>query len=377
MKNRISLLLFACAIILISGCATTITREQMIQETADFQRPLPNNYSSDQGILYIVRPSPEGSFVRFNVFADDPTEVTREAGYTRGSQHIYLQLPAGNHRIYSKAENTADLPLTIEANKAYYIQQVPTMGLFLARNELVELDSVEGKYFLKKTTIGTLNNSFSAIPSDSIQMDSTLPTVKNGELQGFKKLVIDSIHNEGNEFRFGFEFGSVNGGGQLDLATKALSPTPDGLSRSGFGFRFVHWEENFGFNGDFVYTVSEATKAQYKPLSLYNQKLIRLGALYSPYYKSTRDGLHRIYANGGINYDILTFNSDANTGITDVATGLGFFGLAGYDYVTSMQLLFGFTLGYENKNPIIKNAKSALSSDEVIFGLHFGYKFNR
>jgi hypothetical protein len=140
-------------LVLATGCASLPSPEAMKAETATFQ--LPKLPDAGKAIVYVVRPSGLGGLVRFNVFVDDQ-EAPSEMGYTRASQYIYFQVTPGEHKIYSKAENWAELQLSAKAGDIFFIQQEPTMGFIMARNNLSKLEEVPGKYHVKTLTVGTL-----------------------------------------------------------------------------------------------------------------------------------------------------------------------------------------------------------------------------
>jgi hypothetical protein len=140
-------------LVLVTGCASLPSPEAMKAETATFQ--LPKLPDAGKAIVYVVRPSGLGGLIRFNVFVDDQ-EAPSEMGYTRASQYIYFQVAPGEHKIYSKAENWAELQLSAKAGDIFFIQQDPTMGILMARNSLSKLEEVPGKYHVKTLTVGTL-----------------------------------------------------------------------------------------------------------------------------------------------------------------------------------------------------------------------------
>lgn len=153
--NRI--ILFSWLIITtLSGCATLPTPEVMKSATATYN--LPQLPATGKAIVYIVRPTALGGFVRFNVFVDDQ-EPSSEMGYTRASQYIYFNLTPGEHKIYSKAENWAETLVTAKAGDIIFIQQEPSMGIIMARNTIFKLDDYEGKYHVKTLAIGTIIKS--------------------------------------------------------------------------------------------------------------------------------------------------------------------------------------------------------------------------
>jgi hypothetical protein len=105
--------------------------------------------------VYVVRPSGLGGLIRFNVFVGDQ-EPESEMGWTRASQYIYFSLPAGEHKIYSKAENWAELMVSAGQGEVIYLQQDPTLGIIMARNNLSRIEDYQGKYFVKRLTLGTV-----------------------------------------------------------------------------------------------------------------------------------------------------------------------------------------------------------------------------
>lgn len=143
----------AVAALGLGGCASLPSPEQMKAEVASFQ--LPKQPDAGKAMVYVVRPSGLGGLVRFNVFLDDQLDPS-EMGFTRGSQHIYFHVAPGKHKIYSKAENWADMEVTVNAGDILYIQQETSMGIIMARNTLLRVDDVTGKYHVKNTTIGTI-----------------------------------------------------------------------------------------------------------------------------------------------------------------------------------------------------------------------------
>jgi hypothetical protein len=147
------LALLVSSAVLFTGCATVPAPEAMRAEIAGFS--LPKKPESGQAMVYVVRPSSLGALIRFNVFLNDQ-EPKSEVGYTRGGQHIFFAVPPGTHRILSKAENWAEVQVTLKAGEVAFIQQDPSMGVIMARNTLLVVDEVTGTYQVKKTNLGTL-----------------------------------------------------------------------------------------------------------------------------------------------------------------------------------------------------------------------------
>ena len=77
-------------------------------------------------------------------------------GYTRASQYIHFNIPPGNHKIYSKAENWAELLIAAREGDIVFVQQNVAMGVVMARNNLHTLEEYQGKYHVKNLTPGTI-----------------------------------------------------------------------------------------------------------------------------------------------------------------------------------------------------------------------------
>lgn len=141
------------AALLLGGCASMPSTEQMKAETASYQVPkLPE---AGKAMVYVVRPSALGTLVRFNVFLNDQ-QPESEMGYTRGSQYIYFSVPPGSHKVYSKAENWAETTFTAQPGDIIFIQQEPSMGIIMARNNLFKVEDFQGKYHVKTLQVGTV-----------------------------------------------------------------------------------------------------------------------------------------------------------------------------------------------------------------------------
>jgi len=152
-RRTIGLLLMMGAAALFTGCSTLPSTDVMKAETANFKVPkLPE---AGKAMVYVVRPSALGGLVRFNVFLDDQ-EAASEMGFTRSSQYVYFSVKPGPHKIYSKAENWAELSFTANDGDIIFVQQEPSMGVIMARNNLAKLEDIPGKYHVKTLTLGTV-----------------------------------------------------------------------------------------------------------------------------------------------------------------------------------------------------------------------------
>ncbi len=142
-------------LILITSCATLPTQSEMRQQIASYE--LPAKPKDGYAIVYIVRPSSYGAFVSFEIYIGKK-DADNEVGSTTGSEHIYFNLSPGTHKIISKAENATEVELQVEADKVYFLEQIPTTGILIARNELKVIDEITGKYHMKNTRPGKVTD---------------------------------------------------------------------------------------------------------------------------------------------------------------------------------------------------------------------------
>jgi len=143
----------ATGLLLLSGCASLPSPSAMQEDIKEYQ--LPRLPTDGKAIVYIVRPSRLGTLVRFNVFVDNK-QPESEMGYNRGGQYIYFNIVPGDHQILSKAENWAATNITVQAGDIIFIQQEPSMGFIMARNNIFPIQKYEGKYQIKHLTLGTI-----------------------------------------------------------------------------------------------------------------------------------------------------------------------------------------------------------------------------
>ena len=157
MKSRRHVLALAiAAAVALGGCASLPSPEEMKAEVANYQ--LPKMPDPARAMVYVVRPSAAGTLIRFNVFLNDQQDAS-EMGYTRGSQYIYFLVPPGDHKLYSKAENWAELAITAKAGEVIFVQQEPSMGFIMARNSMTRLDDTTGRWHVKKLEAGTIHKT--------------------------------------------------------------------------------------------------------------------------------------------------------------------------------------------------------------------------
>jgi len=200
---KAGILFFVCFVIF--GCALSLPQPylteptQMKDQIANYQVPkLPEDRKA---IVYIVRPSPYDPS-GFNVFLDTQ-EPNSEMGCTMPKQYIYFDLTPGEHKIFSKAENWAEMNVLVKEGDIIFIQQEPTMGVIRTKNKLLTLQDYEGKYYVKTLNRGT----FSSNNQQSLQTVTTQARMEqSGKADTYKGIVTLQSFFKG----FGFSWSNIN-----------------------------------------------------------------------------------------------------------------------------------------------------------------------
>lgn len=180
--TRSALLVFALSFFAGSSFAAKSGAEQMREfeynqmklDVANYQIPL--QPAPGKALVYVIRPSNGGGTVRFNVFVDSKDDAS-EVGFTRGGQYIYFSLTPGSHKIYSKAENWAEIQISANAGDVIFIKQDPNLGMFMASNSLSIADEVEGKYRVKRLGKGEILKADGVVASNAPQQPQPVTPV--------------------------------------------------------------------------------------------------------------------------------------------------------------------------------------------------------
>jgi hypothetical protein len=109
----------------------------------------------DRAMIFIARPSVFGSYGKFNVFLDNKKKES-EIGYTKNNQYIFFTVSKGVHKIYSNAENWAEIEINAKSGDMIFIKQNALNGMFMSRNSLEIISDIEGKFYVKNFRIGKL-----------------------------------------------------------------------------------------------------------------------------------------------------------------------------------------------------------------------------
>jgi len=143
----INYLLLFVGLFLFSACGDKLPpANEMKADLEDYNLPVvPDN---KHGVVYVIRPSKGGTpGVYFDVYVDgkNKDDMIGQVGKRR---YLYTTLPPGEHTIYSKAENWAEMKIQLKPKEIVFIEQVPKMGVLYVRNELRIFDEVTGKFFV-------------------------------------------------------------------------------------------------------------------------------------------------------------------------------------------------------------------------------------
>lgn len=152
MKKIINLVVIFLSLYLVS-CATIPGPEELKKAIEGYTLPVQG--LSDKALVYIVRPGFYGSIIKFNVHLDDKFPSS-EMGFTQGNEYIYFFTAPGAQKIYSLAENWAEIEINPKAGETIFIKQNPSLGILYARNELEVIEELEGKYHVKSLRPGRI-----------------------------------------------------------------------------------------------------------------------------------------------------------------------------------------------------------------------------
>ena len=156
----------ACVMIftflIVLGCAADLPKPylqepgEMKNQVAGYQ--LPKLPEKGKAIIYIVRPSPWGVQHAYHLFLNSK-EPDAEMGSTMPKQYVYFDIIPGEHKIFSKAENWAEIDVAAKEGDVIFIQQEPALGVIKTKNKLLILQDDEGKYYVKSLTKGTFSSN--------------------------------------------------------------------------------------------------------------------------------------------------------------------------------------------------------------------------
>ncbi|GAB5604999.1 hypothetical protein [Sideroxyarcus sp. TK5] len=165
--------------LLLAGCAMSSApppADAMRADIAGYQ--LPRLPAAGKALVYVVFVEAWYGSVGFDVFLDGQTPAYA-VGRNSGGQYFHFELEPGEHRIFSKGEKWAELPITVKAGDVVFIRQELQMGTMEARVVLVPLDELEGKYYVSKLKPG---QAFAALEAGAPLPQGTERSLSAGEV---------------------------------------------------------------------------------------------------------------------------------------------------------------------------------------------------
>jgi len=160
------------------GCASVPPRlDEMRAQTAGFQ--LPKLPEEGKALVYVVNPS---TFAKYsskhgNMYPvyldnhDSPSEV----GATFGQQYTYFSVTPGEHKIFTKADNWAELDISAKAGDVIFLKQEPYMGFTTLNIRLDRISDDEGKYYIKTLPRGKIIANQTAAVTSMPAVSSNAP----------------------------------------------------------------------------------------------------------------------------------------------------------------------------------------------------------
>lgn len=115
-------LILAC----LGSCSATVAAPPRLDGIAKALAPPPGH-----ALLYVIRPEFMGQAMRFDVLVNGTW-----IGATGGFRYVFTYLKPGHYLIQSRAENIAELRLSVQAGGVYFVEQRPLMGMFGPQNTL-------------------------------------------------------------------------------------------------------------------------------------------------------------------------------------------------------------------------------------------------
>lgn len=330
---------------------------------------LPGNAERKSGMamVYVARPSSQGPWIRFNVFAENAGIDSLEAGYTLARQHLWFNINPGRHRLLTVAENTGEVDMDFKADSTYFFRQDVTPGFFMARNRLEETDSIEGTWNVMRTRPGT------RLRTEMVVTDTTLRYAKpERNATGFELLA-------------DFRTGGMTGGPQRQSGLVSDNGDKASIGKTGFGIamRFFFLEQ-LGLSAETGALFGSASAKDTKAMSYMNEWSSNLGLIVVPYTQPTGFGFLRYALSGGMNYTRLALADEYIDFVTSTnpvffypepATGFGWYLGPEFDLVQKRGLLIQIGARFLQENPQYPRGTKAFAGSEILGSLGLGYKF--
>jgi hypothetical protein len=128
MRNCSNAALMVTIFMVLSACAHTAPRHMMFKDDpgSTIASVKPDN---GKAAIIVARTTKFGGAIEFDTYLDK-----KMIGVTQWKSYfVRTDIDPGVHYVISKAETMEPVKMNIEANRVYYIQQIPRMGVWKAR----------------------------------------------------------------------------------------------------------------------------------------------------------------------------------------------------------------------------------------------------
>jgi hypothetical protein len=164
-------------LLVLSGCAAvpmaSIDQDTKAKEFVPAQ---------NKAALYIYRNENFGGAIPMSVSVNG-----KSLGQTAAKTYFRLNLLPGKYNVESHAENVANLSLTAEANKNYFVWQEVKMGMWMARCQLQQADETAGRAgVMESKLIATAVAENDMTPLDQVPANDAVAQ-KLRDLQNLRK----------------------------------------------------------------------------------------------------------------------------------------------------------------------------------------------
>lgn len=139
MKKLSKLICGLCALIVMTGCASTVQYVRFPDQTKMIE-------DSNKARIYVVRPTIVGYAIPMNVI-----DGSNLIGKTGPKGYLCWERDPGKAELRGVAENVSTLTLNMEKGAVYYVQQHVRLGIFIAGNKLRQMTEDEGKKKVSKS----------------------------------------------------------------------------------------------------------------------------------------------------------------------------------------------------------------------------------
>jgi hypothetical protein len=364
-RSLLKILAVFCATLPFLECAPTV-RPDYAKETEGFELPGSREKRPGTATVYVARPSLVGKWAPFHIFAENARIDSLEVGSTRGAEHIWFAINPGKHRLISVAENTAIAETDFQADSTYFFRQDARPGFFMARNELMPTDSLEGKYNVKITQ-----------PGKSLKRELA---VSQAMRSGGSHISARGLH-----VSVAFDFGGVTGG--LQSRSGLVNDNGDKATTDKVGvdldLRYYIWDR-LAIEARTGGLWGHANAPKTKPMDFTNAWSSDWGLVGVPWQTESGLGLLQFGLAAGFNYTRLALAKEFKDFVSasgafvfnnDAATGIGWY--AGPDFRILMKngFLIHSDLRYIKEKPRFPKGEADFDADEIIAGIGLGYKF--